>query len=132
MAETTGSRAVAAESGFWWASTETTASPQHKLHWLSGPCTGSVCQSCTCGRLTVFLDGLLLLFTSDQVKHSDQIRLPFGEGKTSRCLLGGKQNDGHRSSTYGGRLPAAVQLSFYLGIPKAAHSMTRLARKSPG
>jgi hypothetical protein len=62
-------------------------------------------------RPTVFLDGLLLLFTSDQVKHSDQIRLPFGEGKTSRCLLGGKQNDGHRSSTYGGRLPAAVQLN---------------------
>jgi len=34
-------------------------------------------------RPTVFLDGFFLLFTSDSVKHSDQIRLPFGEGKTS-------------------------------------------------
>jgi uncharacterized protein YbjT (DUF2867 family) len=31
----------------------------------------------------VFLDGFFLLFTSESVKQSNQIRLPFGEGKTS-------------------------------------------------
>jgi uncharacterized protein YbjT (DUF2867 family) len=34
-------------------------------------------------RPTVFLDGFFLIFTSDLVRKSNQIRLPFGEGKTS-------------------------------------------------
>src|SRR6267378_3007069 len=34
-------------------------------------------------RPTVFLDGFFLIFTSDSVRESNQIRLPFGEGKTS-------------------------------------------------
>jgi uncharacterized protein YbjT (DUF2867 family) len=34
-------------------------------------------------RQTVFLEGFFRLFTSDSVRESDQIRLPFGEGKTS-------------------------------------------------
>jgi glucoamylase len=34
-------------------------------------------------RPTVFLEGFFLLFTSDSVKELSQIKLPFGEGKTS-------------------------------------------------
>ena len=32
---------------------------------------------------TIFLEGFFLMFTSDSVRESNQIRLPFGEGKTS-------------------------------------------------
>src|SRR4029078_3913644 len=32
---------------------------------------------------TVFLEVCFLLFTSDSVRETNQIRLPFGEGKTS-------------------------------------------------
>src|SRR6478609_8302657 len=63
--------------------TETTPSPQHKLHWLaeqalnwSGPPVVHV-------RPTVFLEGFFLTLTPDSVRESDQIRLPFWEGKTS-------------------------------------------------
>jgi uncharacterized protein YbjT (DUF2867 family) len=31
----------------------------------------------------VLLDGFFLIFTADSVRQSNQIRLPFGEGKTS-------------------------------------------------
>jgi len=34
-------------------------------------------------RPTVFLEGFFLTLTPDSVKQSNQIRLPFGEGKTS-------------------------------------------------
>jgi uncharacterized protein YbjT (DUF2867 family) len=34
-------------------------------------------------RPTVFLEGFFLIFTSDSVRESNQIKLPFGEGKTS-------------------------------------------------
>ncbi|HEY6118506.1 MAG TPA: hypothetical protein VIV66_01035, partial [Pyrinomonadaceae bacterium] len=34
-------------------------------------------------RPTVFLEGFFLLFTSDSVREANQIRLPFGDGKTS-------------------------------------------------
>jgi uncharacterized protein YbjT (DUF2867 family) len=34
-------------------------------------------------RPTVLLEGFFLMFTSDSVRGSHQIRLPFGEGKTS-------------------------------------------------
>ena len=63
--------------------TETTASPQHKLHWLAEQALNWSGLPVVHVRPTVFLDGFFLLFTSDSVKHSDQIRLPFGEGKTS-------------------------------------------------
>ena len=63
--------------------TETTPSPQHKLHWLaeqalnwSGPPVVHV-------RPTVLLEGFFLILTPESVRQSNQIRLPFGEGKTS-------------------------------------------------
>jgi uncharacterized protein YbjT (DUF2867 family) len=36
----------------------------------------------------VFLEGFFLIFTADSVRESNQIRLPFGEGKTSPVAAG--------------------------------------------
>ena len=63
--------------------TDSTASPQHKLHWLAEQALNWSGLPVVHVRPTVFLDGFFLLFTSDSVKQSNQIRLPFGEGKTS-------------------------------------------------
>ena len=63
--------------------TETTASPQHKLHWLAEQALNWSGLPVVHVRPTVFLDGFFLIFTSDSVRKSNQIRLPFGEGKTS-------------------------------------------------
>src|SRR6478736_841155 len=63
--------------------TETTPSPQHKLQWLSEQALNWSGLPVVHVRPTVFLEGFFLIFTSDSVRESDQIRLPFGEGKTS-------------------------------------------------
>src|ERR1700738_435457 len=63
--------------------TETTASPQHKLQWLSEQALNWSGLPVVHVRPTVFLEGFLLIVTADSVRESNQIRLPFGEGKTS-------------------------------------------------
>src|SRR5262245_43212968 len=63
--------------------TETTASPQHKLHWLAEQALNWSGLPVVHVRPTVFLEGFFLLFTSDSVRESNEIRLPFGDGKTS-------------------------------------------------
>jgi uncharacterized protein YbjT (DUF2867 family) len=63
--------------------TETTASPQHKLHWLAEQALDWSGLGVVHVRPTVFLEGFFLMFTSQSVRQDDQIRLPFGEGKTS-------------------------------------------------
>src|SRR5829696_834083 len=63
--------------------TETTASPQHKLHWLAEQALNWYGLPVVHVRPTVLLEGFFLIFTSDSVREADQIRLPFGEGKTS-------------------------------------------------
>jgi uncharacterized protein YbjT (DUF2867 family) len=63
--------------------TETTPSPQHKLQWLSEQALNWSGLPVVHVRPTVFLEGFFLLFTSDSVKETSQIRLPFGEGRTS-------------------------------------------------
>jgi uncharacterized protein YbjT (DUF2867 family) len=63
--------------------TETTASPQHKLHWLAEQALHWSGLPVVHVRPTVFLEGLFLIVTADSVRKSNQIRLPFGEGKTS-------------------------------------------------
>jgi uncharacterized protein YbjT (DUF2867 family) len=63
--------------------TETTSSPQHKLHWLAEQALNWSGLPVVHVRPTVLLEGFLLIFTSDSVRQSNQIRLPFGEGKTS-------------------------------------------------
>jgi uncharacterized protein YbjT (DUF2867 family) len=63
--------------------TETTASPQHKLHWLAEQALNWSGLPVVHVRPTVFLEGLFLIFTSESIVKCNQIRLPFGEGKTS-------------------------------------------------
>ncbi len=63
--------------------TETTPSPQHKLHWLAEQALNWSGLPVVHVRPTVFLEGFFLLFTADSVSEANQIRLPLGEGKTS-------------------------------------------------
>jgi uncharacterized protein YbjT (DUF2867 family) len=63
--------------------TATTVSPQHKLHWLAEQALHWSGLPVVHVRPTVLLEGFFLLFTADAVRESHQIRLPFGEGKTS-------------------------------------------------
>jgi uncharacterized protein YbjT (DUF2867 family) len=63
--------------------TETTPSPQHKLHWLAEQSLNWSGLPVVHVRPTVFMENFFLLFTADSVRESDQIRLPLGEGKTS-------------------------------------------------
>ena len=60
-----------------------TASPQHKLHWLAEQALNWSGLPVVHVRPTVLLEGFFLIFTPDSVRESNQIRLPFGEGKTS-------------------------------------------------
>ena len=62
---------------------ETTTSPQHKLHWLAEQVLNWSGLPVVHVRPTVFLEGFFLIFTSDSVREFNQIRLPFGEDKTS-------------------------------------------------
>jgi uncharacterized protein YbjT (DUF2867 family) len=63
--------------------TETTPSPQHKLQWLSEQALNWSGLPVVHVRPTVFLESFFLTLTPDSVRQSNQIRLPFGEGKTS-------------------------------------------------
>ena len=63
--------------------TETTPSPQHKLHWLAEQALNWSGLPVVHVRPTVFLEGFFLTLTPESVRESDQIKLPFGEGKTS-------------------------------------------------
>src|SRR5258706_13928710 len=63
--------------------TETTASPQHKLQWLAEQALNWSGLPVVHVRPTVFLEGFFLILTADSVRESNQIRLPFGDGKTS-------------------------------------------------
>jgi len=63
--------------------TKTTASPQHKLHWLAEQALNWSGVPVVHVRPTVFLEGLFLIFISDMVRKLNQIKLPFGDGKTS-------------------------------------------------
>src|SRR6516225_8518954 len=63
--------------------TETTASPQHKLHWLAEQVLNWSGLPVVHVRPTVLLDGFFQIFTMESVRQSNQIQLPLGEGKTS-------------------------------------------------
>jgi len=63
--------------------TETTPSPQHKLHWLAEQALNWSGLPVVHVRPTVFLEGFFLTLIPGSVRESDQIRLPFGDGKTS-------------------------------------------------
>jgi uncharacterized protein YbjT (DUF2867 family) len=63
--------------------TKTTSSPQQKLHWLAEQALNWSGLPVVHVRPTMMLEGSLLILTPDSVKEANQIRLPFGEGKTS-------------------------------------------------
>src|SRR4249920_2882841 len=63
--------------------TETTDSPQHRQHWLAEQALNWSGLPVVHVRPTVFLEGFFLILTPDSVRESNQIRLPFGDGKTS-------------------------------------------------
>jgi uncharacterized protein YbjT (DUF2867 family) len=67
--------------------TETTPSPQHKLHWLAEQALNWSGLTVVHVRPTVLLEGFLLIFTTDSVRESNQIRLPFGDGETSAVAV---------------------------------------------
>jgi len=63
--------------------TETTDSPQHKLHWLAEQALSWSGLPVVTMRPTVFLEGFFLQLAAPGVRASDELALPFGGGKTS-------------------------------------------------
>ena len=63
--------------------TETTSSPQQKLHWLSEQALNWSGLPVVHIRPTIFMDGFFLKYSSKDIKNLNEIRAPFGSGKTS-------------------------------------------------
>src|SRR3982074_795849 len=63
--------------------TESTDSPQHKLHWLAEQAVSWSGLPVVTMRPTVFLDGFFRLFAAPGVRDADELALPMGSGKTS-------------------------------------------------
>src|SRR5215469_12418386 len=63
--------------------TETTESPQHKLHWLAEQALSWSGLPVITMRPTVFLEGFFLQLAAPGVRASDELALPLGGGKTS-------------------------------------------------
>src|SRR5215831_6563026 len=63
--------------------TETTDSPQHKLHWLSEQALSWSGLPVVTVRPTVFLEGFFLQLAAPGVQGSDELALSMGGGKTS-------------------------------------------------
>jgi uncharacterized protein YbjT (DUF2867 family) len=62
---------------------ETTDSPQHKLHWLAEQALSWSGLPVVTMRPTVFLEGFFLTLAAAGVRGSDELALPMGGGKTS-------------------------------------------------
>jgi len=67
--------------------TETTTSPQQKLHWLAEQALNWSGLPVVHVRPTVLQEGFFLILTAESVRESNQIRLPFGDGKTSPVVV---------------------------------------------
>jgi uncharacterized protein YbjT (DUF2867 family) len=63
--------------------TETTDSPQHKLHWLAEQALAWSGLPVVTVRPTVFLEGFFLLLAAAGVRENDELAVPLGSGKTS-------------------------------------------------
>ncbi|KAF3890838.1 SDR family NAD(P)-dependent oxidoreductase [Tolypothrix bouteillei VB521301] len=63
--------------------TETTPSPQHKLHWLAEQVLAWSGLPIVTVRPTVFLEGFFLRLAAAGVRDSDELALPLGNSKTS-------------------------------------------------
>src|ERR1700732_3139220 len=62
--------------------TESTDSPQHKLHWLAEQALSWSGLPVVTMRPTVFLEGFFRLFAAPGVLDPEQLALPLGAGKT--------------------------------------------------
>ena len=62
---------------------ETTNSPQHKLHWLAEQALSWSGLPVVTVRPTVFLEGFFLMLAAAGVRASNELTLPMGSGKTS-------------------------------------------------
>src|SRR3954449_11608880 len=62
---------------------ETTNSPQHKLHWLAEQALSWSGLPVVTMRPTVFLEGFFLRLAAAGVREADELALPMGGGKTS-------------------------------------------------
>jgi uncharacterized protein YbjT (DUF2867 family) len=63
--------------------TESTDSPQHKLHWLAEQALSWSGLPIVTMRPTVFLEGFFRLFAAPGVREADELALPMGDGNTS-------------------------------------------------
>ena len=63
--------------------TETTDSPQHKLHWLAEQALAWSGLPIITVRPTVFLEGFFLRLAAAGIRDSDELALPLGNSKTS-------------------------------------------------
>jgi len=63
--------------------TETTGSPQHKLHWLAEQALAWSGLPVVTLRPTGFLEGFFLSLVANGVRETDQLVLPLGNAKTS-------------------------------------------------
>ena len=63
--------------------TESTDSPQHKLHWLAEQALTWSGLPVVTVRPTVFLEGFFLQLVAPGMRAADELALPFGGGKTS-------------------------------------------------
>src|SRR5271155_2871012 len=63
--------------------TESTDSPQHKLHWLAEQALSWSGLPVVTMRPTVFIEGFFRLFAAPAVRDADELALPMGGGKTS-------------------------------------------------
>lgn len=62
---------------------ETTDSPQHKLHWLAEQALALAGLPVVTVRPTVFLEGFFLRLAAAGVRDRDELAVPLGNGKTS-------------------------------------------------
>src|SRR5499426_1759492 len=63
--------------------TQSTDSPQHKLHWLAEQALEWSGLPVVTVRPTVFLEGFFLRLAAPGIREADELRLPLGSGKTS-------------------------------------------------
>src|SRR6267154_2002258 len=119
--------------------TETTPSPQHKLHWLAEQALNWSALPVVHVRPTVFLEGFFLTLTPDSVRESDQIRLPFGEGKTSPVAaeaVAGRAAQaglaGSRGEPPGGDGRSASRMAFRPAVRRRTHGNGARAAERAG
>jgi uncharacterized protein YbjT (DUF2867 family) len=113
--------------------TESTPSPQHKLHWLAEQALNWSGLPVVHVRPTVLLEGFFLILTPDSVRKLNRIKLPFGDGKTSpvavidvarvlATILAGPQP--HIGRTYHLTGPQSENMYFYAQVYSEALGRT--------